>query len=68
MDCQVQPELMDDDYDFIIYEFMMNYSVESIRNGYWERKKKESQKVDNDLLLELGYNDDDLLNKRELEC
>lgn len=65
MACPVPKELMDDDWNWIIHEFNMNYTDESIRNGYQEEKKKEAQKVDNDLMRELGYTDEDILNKRD---
>ena len=60
--CPVNIEYQDLDWNYIIYEFNMNYSLDSIRLAY-QKTKKESEKPTNDLLRELGYTDDDLLKK-----
>lgn len=66
MACPVTPDLMDDDYQYIMFEFNMNYTVESVRHGYQEMKKKESENVSDDLLAKLGYTDADILNKHSI--
>lgn len=62
---RVPPELMDNDYNYIMFEFNMNYSIESVRNGYIKGKKAKSERVSDDILLRLGYTDKDLLNRRD---
>lgn len=57
---------MDDDYNYIMFEFNMNYTVESVRHGYQEIKKKESENASDELLAELGYSDADILNKHDI--
>lgn len=44
----------------------MNYTIESVRNGYQEIKKKESENLSDELLAELGYSDADILNKHNI--
>lgn len=44
----------------------MNYTVDSIRNGYKETKKKNEENDNDDILAELGYSDEDILNKHDL--
>lgn len=65
MNCPVKTELQDDDWEFIVFEFNMNYSVDSMRSAYQEAIKKEKSHVDDDLLISLGYTDKDLLERRE---
>lgn len=65
MDCPVNPDLMDDDYNYIIFEFQMNYTIESIRHGYIENRKKQNDRVKDELLKKLGYSDSDILNRKE---
>lgn len=62
-ECPIQPELMDDDYNYIMFEFQMNYTVDSIRNGYIKVQKEKENKASDDLLHKLGYSDKDILNK-----
>lgn len=45
----------DCDFNYIIFEYMMNYSVDSLRMSYHQAKKKEKERPSDDLLLELGY-------------
>lgn len=60
--CPVHPDLMDDDYHYIVFEFNMNYTIESVRHGYLESKKqKKESEVDDDLMRKLGYSDSDIL-------
>lgn len=62
MVCPVDPSLMDNDWNYIVFEFNMNYTMESVRNGYLEAKKKEKEsEVDIDLMRELGFSDADIL-------
>jgi hypothetical protein len=55
---------MDDDWDYIVNEFNMNYTTEFIRQGYLEQKEKETSVPDDDLLKKLGYSDNDLLKRK----
>lgn len=51
----------DEDLEFLLYDFAMNYSIDSLRKGYFDWKKKIESEVDDDLLRELGYSEDDIL-------
>ena len=51
----------DEDLEFLLYDFAMNYSIDSLRKGYFDWKKKNESEVDDDLLRELGYSEDDIL-------
>lgn len=51
----------DDEWLHIIYEFAMNYSVDSLRKGYFENQKAEKEKASNELLRNLGYSESDIL-------
>lgn len=62
---QIDEELIDDDYNYILWEYHMNFSLESLRNGYQELKEKKNSQVTDDILLELGYGDSDILNRKE---
>lgn len=62
--CPISPDLMDDDWDYIVNEFNMNYTTEFIRQGYLEQKEKETSVPDDDLLKKLGYSDNDLLKRK----
>lgn len=66
MVCPVKAEYQDDDYQYILFEFNMNYTPEGVRNGYHEIKKKEKENASDDLLMELGYTDSDILNKHDI--
>lgn len=55
---------MDDDYNYIMFEFQMNYTVDSIRNGYIKVQKEKENKASDDLLHKLGYSDKDILNNK----
>lgn len=59
--CQVQNDLCDGDWAFIVYEFFMNFSVDSLRHSYFENQKKKETEVSDDLLRELGYSEDAIL-------
>lgn len=50
--CPVNPDYMDADWNYIINEFNMNFTVDSFRSAY---QKLKSEKVDADVLEELGY-------------
>ena len=65
MTCPVKPELQDSDWIYIIYEFNMNYSVESLRHGYAEMKKKAENYVESDMLRAAGYSEEDIANRTE---
>lgn len=65
MVCPVSPDLMDYDYQYILYTFNMNYTAESMRNAYLKAQKKQEETVSNDMLRELGYNESDILNREE---
>lgn len=61
----VNRDLMDRDYNYIMYEFNMNYSLESLRRGYLKAKKEEKERVSDDVLRSLGYSDSDILKRND---
>lgn len=63
---QVNKDLIDEDYTYILFEFNMNFTIDSIRSGYNENKKKQTENDNDDILAELGYSDEDILNKHDL--
>lgn len=64
--CPVKSDFMDDDWNYIVFQFIMNYTEESIRHGYLDAKNKRSQNASDELLAKLGYSDADILNKHDL--
>ncbi len=61
----VNRDLMDRDYNYIMYEFNMNYSLESLRRGYLKSQKEEKERVSDDVLRSLGYSDSDILKRND---
>ncbi len=61
----VNRDLMDRDYNYIMYEFNMNYSLESLRRGYLKAQKEEKERVSDDVLRSLGYSDSDILKRND---
>lgn len=53
------------DYNYIVFEYFMNYSLESLRTSYHKAKKQEQERVSDDLLLELGYSMDDVAGRTD---
>jgi len=41
----------------------MNFSIDSMRYSYYETKKKAKEIPSDELLHELGYSDEEILNK-----
>lgn len=64
--CPVSPDLMDYDWQYIVYMFNMNYTPESMRTAYHKEEKRKSQIASDDLLRDLGYSDKDILEKKEI--
>lgn len=59
--CQVPTDLQDDDWNYIVFEFSMNFTLDSIRTAYFKEKEEKEKMLDNDTLRALGYTDEDLL-------
>lgn len=51
-------EYIDDDLNYILFEFNMNYTVDSVRSVYHENRNNT---VSDDILRELGYDDEDIM-------
>lgn len=62
--CPVNPDLQDSDWSFIVYEFTMNYSIDSLRQAYREYLKKENEKVNNEMLRKLGYSEESISKRK----
>lgn len=65
MVCPVKSDLQDGDWEYIIYEINMNYTIDSLRQGYAEMRKKQSNYVSNDVLRAAGYSEEDIANRLE---
>lgn len=50
----------DNDWQYIMFEYAMNYSLSGIKKSYWEYKQKKAQAVDADTLRKLGYSEEDI--------
>lgn len=59
------PDNADDYYDYIMFEFVMNYSLEGLRKGYFEAKEKQEKEVSNSMLRQLGYTEEDIQCRRK---
>ena len=64
-DCPVRAEYRDKDWEYIMFEYAMNFSLGSIREGYRQCKQKKAQEVDDNTLRELGYSEEDILRGRQ---
>lgn len=62
--CPVESDLQDDDWCYIICEFALNYSMESIRYSYNKSKETNKNKVNADVLRELGYSEEDIAKSK----
>lgn len=59
----VAKENRDADWEFIVFEYAMNFSLEELKDGYRKHKREESAKVDAETLRMLGYSEDAILNR-----
>lgn len=58
--CPIEVDLMDDDWCYLIFEFAMNYTTESIRYSYHKQKENDGKKVNADVLRKLGYTEEQI--------
>ena len=58
--CPVRSELQDDDWQYIVFEFSMNYELDKFRQFYQDEKRKSKNKVDADKLRKLGYSEEQI--------
>lgn len=58
--CPIETDLMDDDWSYLIFEFMMNFSTDNIRYLYHKQKENDSKKVNADVLRKLGYTEEQI--------
>lgn len=59
-ECPVKPDYQDDDWYFIMFEFAMNYSLDSIRIAYAKQHEEEKKKVNAEKLRALGYSEEQI--------
>lgn len=62
--CPIEPDLMDNDWCYLVFEFSMNYTLDGLRYAYHKEKKKEKEKVTADLLRKLGYTEEQIQKAR----
>lgn len=58
--CPIPMDKMDEDWAYIVSEFALNYSVDSMRYAYLKAKEENKTKVDADKLRELGYTEEQI--------
>jgi hypothetical protein len=59
----VEKENRDADWEFIVFEYAMNFSLDALKDGYSKHKQEEAAKVDAETLRMLGYSEDAILNR-----
>lgn len=59
----VEKENRDADWEFIVFEYAMNFSLDELKDGYRKHKQEEATKVDAETLRMLGYSEDAILNR-----
>lgn len=50
----------DENYNFMLYDFVMTHDIDSLRRGYQKSMEEQSKRIDNELLRELGYSEEDI--------
>ncbi len=50
----------DENYNFMLYDFAMTHDIDSLRRGYQKFMEEQGKRIDNDLLRELGYSEEDI--------
>lgn len=59
----MEKENRDADWEFIVFEYAMNFSLDELKDGYRKHKQEEATKVDAETLRMLGYSEDAILNR-----
>ncbi len=44
----------------MLYDFVMTHDIDGMRLGYQKSMEAQGKKIDNDLLRELGYSEEDI--------
>lgn len=52
-----------DELNYLLYDFAMNYSLESLQMGY-TKELSNANKVDEDILRKLGYTEEDIYKSK----
>lgn len=60
----VSSENRDADWEFIVFEYAMNFSVEQLKEAYKKQKEEEKNAVDADTLRKLGYSEEMILGMK----
>lgn len=51
----------DENYNFMLYDFAMTHDIDSLRRGYQKLIEEQGKRqIDNELLRELGYSEEDI--------
>lgn len=53
---------IDDDFLELFFNFANTYTEESILSGYMQQTMEKGKEASSDILRDLGYTDEDLLN------
>lgn len=59
----VAKENRDEDWEYIVFEYAMNFSIPQIKEAYKKHKKETGDAVDADTLRKLGYSEEDILRR-----
>jgi hypothetical protein len=62
--CPVKGDYQDDDWADIVYDFSMNFSIDSARAGYQKIQEKEKSRVSRNELRAAGYTEEDIARGR----
>lgn len=63
--CPVPPDKQDSDWEFIVFEFAMNFTIEDMRAAYQKQKEHDANIVDDETLRKLGYSEEDIMNRTD---
>lgn len=63
----VQAEKRDEDWEFIVFEYAMNFSVSELKERYMRHRREEANAVDADTLRMLGYSEEDILRGKNIQ-
>lgn len=61
----VTKENRDEDWEFIVFEYVMNFSNNQLKEAYRRHKEKQKNAVDADTLRKLGYSEEAIMNRIE---
>lgn len=61
--CPVPSDKQDSDWEYIVFEFAMNFTLDGVRAAYQKQKEQEANYVDDETLRKLGYSEEAIMNR-----